>query len=373
MAVGITFLLLGCHTFTMKKPTRDMIEWNRIHARKSDKRRLDSKRKRRGRRRQASGVPSRKVKVEGSTRIEIKCPKDFSLETNPPGVIEVLERIRSHEGRQRNERLYINFREIEILTSSAALVLAAELDRYNESLINRSRRLKAIDVGRWNPKIRRHLAEMGFFELLSVSYPTNELDGSLDDSMIKYVKFRTGSKAQGEAIYDLVKDDLSPVIGRMPRDHYLYAAVTEAMTNVVHHAYAPNTPRPNWWLAASHDTSSHEVKVMIYDQGFGIPETLPRSFQEVLRKIVQSDHARMIVAAHDLSRTASKEPHRGHGLQRDARGYLEQVDCSGYYRVLSLKGEYVYERRPGGDIVETEKNHSRELAGTLIEWKLNLK
>lgn len=368
--------LSDAYTLRMKKLTRKMIEWNRIHARDSNRRRLASKRKALARRRESCGVSSRKVKVEGSkgsTRIEIKCPKIFSLELNNGGVIEVLERIRSHENRQRNERLYINFREIEDLSSSAALVLAAELDRFNEMPINRKNRLKAIDVKSWNPRIRRLLAEMGFFELLNVTQPIEETMNGFDHSNVRYVKFRTGSKADGEAIFKLVEEDLMPVIGVMPRGHYLYAAVTEAMTNVVHHAYPPSSHRPNWWLAASHEIESQKVKIMIYDQGVGIPKTLPRRFADVFQKFRSSDHAHIIRAAHDLSRTASQKHHRGHGLQRDARGYLEQLDCSGYYRVMSLRGEYVFERPPEGGTVENMENHSRSIGGTLIEWELTLK
>ena len=52
---------------------------------------------------------------------------------------------------------------------------------------------------------------------------------------------------------------------------------------------------------------------------------------------------------------------------------MEQVDRSGYYRVMSLKGEYVFEKRPDGDKVENVENHSRAIGGTLIEWELTLK
>ena len=242
----------------MKKPTRKAIKWNRIHARDSNRRRLASKRKVLARRKEFCGVSSPKVKLEGSTRIEIKCPQVFSLQSNPGGVIEVLEKIRSHENRQRNERLYINFREIRDLSASAALVLAAELDRFNAMPINRRNRLKAIDVKHWNPRIRRLLADMGFFELLNFTHPIKETMDSSDSSNVRYVKFRTGSKADGEAIFKLVEEDLKPVIGVMPRGQYLYAAVTEAMTNVVHHAYPPSSHRPNWWLAASHDVESQK-------------------------------------------------------------------------------------------------------------------
>ena len=309
--------------------------------------------------------------AEGRTRTDIKCPKDFSLESNFEGVVRVLEQIRTVSKRPK-QRMYIDFRDIENVSSSAALVLAAELDRCNKLKINRRTPLRAVDVDQWNSRVRRLLAGMGFFELLNVTTPLTNWDSKGTNATIQYVKFRTGTKAEGEAIYQLQTQNLEPVVGTLPRHSHLYAAVTEAMTNVVHHAYKSGTPRPNWWLSASYDTATSQVKIMIYDQGVGIPKTLPRLFGEQIRMILPNDHARMIMAAHQLKRSASGAPHRGHGLRRDVRGYLAELAYRGYYRVTSLKGEYLFERNPGGIDQDRVKNNPRALPGTLIEWELHL-
>ena len=112
---------------------------------------------------------------------------------------------------------------------------------------------------------------------------------------------------------------------------------------------------------------------MLYDQGVGIPETLPRKhFGEWLKGIPHKDHAQMVQAAHELSRTGTGMDHRGHGLQRDIRGYFDRVGCEGHYRVTSLRGRYVYERHPDGQTNEDAVNLPVPLKGTLIEWKLSL-
>jgi len=108
---------------------------------------------------------------------------------------------------------------------------------------------------------------------------------------------------------------------------------------------------------------------MIYDQGAGIPATLPRKFQNQIQMVLRDDHARMIKAAHELSRTRTGESHRGHGLQRDVRGYLRQLS-PGYYAVTSLRGKYAFERLPNGSERETLGSLSGSLRGTLIEWKI---
>lgn len=360
----------------MRKPSDRVRVWNRIHARCSNRRRLVSKKKLRSdRRRQSFRSVSTGHRVSyqptgpyGPYGLIIECPEVFCLEENFDGVVEVLHRIRSQSKRHRNERPYIDFRQIRRLTPSAALVLAAELHRWN--FRRPGKRLQTIDAEEWDAKIRRLLGDMGFSELLHVKLPVATEAGSEDET--RYVKFRSGRRANGEAFSRLRTEDLEPIVGAMPRRHHLYAAVTEAMTNVVQHAYPEGTQPPTcarWWLSASRNAATAQVSIMIYDQGVGIPVTLPRKFAEQVKAWARNDHARMIEAAHELMRTSTAEPHRGHGLERDIRGYLEVLDCPATYHVMSLKGEYVYERGGG----QTLKSHSKPLNGTLIEWKLTLR
>ena len=354
----------------MKKPTREVAEWHRIHSKHLTRRRFGSKK----RRARVHRRPRTKLHAGRITRAPIVCPEDFSLESNFDGVVDVLQQIRDQSARERNERPYIDFRDIRTLSPSGALVLAAELDRWNHHPLMLGRRLKADDVHDWDPRVRRLLADMGFFDLLEARHWRTEDDEEARMIGTKYVQFRTGTRADGEAIERLRSEDLEPVMGALPSKAYLYTAVTEAMINVAQHAYGENGHRPNWWLSASHERAASQVTIMIYDQGAGIPETLPRKLPErILRTLSVNDHAQMIRAAHDSARSATGQKHRGHGLEHDVRGYLERINCHGYYRVVSLAGEYICEKRPDGHKDHELKRHGRNLYGTLIEWKLTLK
>ena len=292
-------------------------------------------------------------------------------------VTKLLDQIRRQSNRQRNERVYIDFREIEEISAGAALVVAAELDRWNHMPHHRGRKLRAVDVDEWREHVRHRLEDMGFFDLLDVQVSNRNQD---DLSSTKYIRFRSGTQVEGKAIEDLRTLDLVPFFGdSVPKRRRLYAAVAEAMTNVVHHAYQNEARRirPNWWLSASHNVQAGEIRILLYDQGIGIPKTLPKEkFQERLQQILpnwlMSTDAEMIHAAHDLARTASGEKHRGHGLQRDVRGYVESVECMSAYRVTSLRGQYSWERGPDGQPHQSTHNFRRALPGTLIEWRLNL-
>ena len=197
----------------MKKPSRRMCEWNRIHARLSNKRRLASKLKLKAPRERRLGAQRPKQLVRGRrVTVEIKCPEDFSLETNFSGVVSTLRQIRDHGSRVRNQGIYIDFRQIRVLSPAAALVLAAELDRWS-NIMFRSR-LRAIDVHEWDPEVRSLLADMGFFDLLEVEDAA--LPGPPRDVDTRYVKFRRGRTAEGEAIDRLRSLDLEPAVGQLP-------------------------------------------------------------------------------------------------------------------------------------------------------------
>lgn len=347
----------------MRRPTAETKKWHRIHTRK--------KRRRERRARTATAVrePGGRVHIEGhrGSYHRIPCPEHLSFERDYEGVLKLIREIRERSKRRRNERTYIDFKPIRTVTPSGALVLAAELDRWN-SLPGPTRFRKA-DTDEWVPNVRRLLGQMGFFELLKLKVshvPDTASEGA------RYVKFRSGTKVDGEAVEDLRLLDLAPVVS-VPKAKLLFAAVTEAMTNVAHHAYGATHRGPKkWWLSAAHEAG--EVVILIYDQGAGIPKTLPLTLRERMRDLLPGDLAthdgKMIEVAHNLARSGTGESHRGRGLGRDVRRYIEEHDGPGTYRVISGRGEYTV---PAGEgVTGRVESRARPLQGTLIEWRLRL-
>ena len=323
----------GCR---MHKPTPKVRRWHQIRARNEFKRRHGSPANPPVRRR----PPTRGI---ANPPAYIRCPANLSLEENFDEVAKLLREIRSHGARDRNERIYIDFRPIENLTPSSALVLAAELDRWNH-LHSGQHKLEPVDLAQWHGPVRGLLRDMGFFELLNA--PGWGGDDGGDRSSARYVKLRRGGTVDGKAVEDLRELDLDPHIS-VPNRRLLFGAVTEAMANVKHHAYPEERGAIGpqfWWMSAAYDTRTGEVAILIYDQGEGIPATLPRRFGEWLRQTLPpewtKDHARLIEAAHELSRTETRQQNRGLGLEQNIRRYIERLECGGIYRVISGKGEY---------------------------------
>ena len=359
----------------MKKNSLSTRKWNQIH--------VDDLTRRKTRKKYRSAeqiVASRKqhprsYKGHRYTKV-ISCPEDFVLASNHDEVVKIIDEIRTSAERLRNEKVYIDFRNIKTLSPGAALVLVAELDCWNSSPSGGGRgRLVPIDLKDWDENIRCQLKDMGFFDLLRVkSNEVSNLEVGATSSV--YVRFRTGSRVEGQAIEDLRSVELDPYVS-VPNRHHLFAAVTEAMTNVVHHAYSDSqelSPRKHWWLSASRNVDMNEIRILIYDRGVSIPESLPRNWKEQLRQHFPStltdDDSKMIRAAHDLSRSASRLQFRGHGLERDIRKYVEKINCDATYRVVSRNGEYTYRTKSKKTGKENLRDFKRPLMGTLIEWRL---
>ena len=252
----------------MKKPTRKRREWNTRHAHGLFHRDRAHKQYLKVERQEGGSKRTKGPRIgKGRPTVSIKCPRIMALAENFEGVTRVLDEIRQQSNRDRNERVYIDFREIEDISAGAALAFAAELDRWNHVPHHRGRKLRAVDVDEWDEHVRQRLEDMGFFDLLDVQ--VSEKDRQ-DGSSTKYIRFRSGTQVEGKAIEDLRTLDLVPFFGEsVPKRRRLYAAVAEAMTNVVHHAYQDRTGtvRPNWWLSASHNVQAGEIRILLYDQG----------------------------------------------------------------------------------------------------------
>ncbi len=124
-------------------------------------------------------------------------------------------------------------------------------------------------------------------------------------------------------------------------------------------------------MAGSIDQDKREFMIMFYDQGVGIPVTVPRKHPIEHWGGLLSDlglvpnDANMIKAATLLGRSRTGEEHRGYGLQDVIN--IVKICEKGEVRILSGRGEYCYR----SDGSEVSRNHKRNLGGTLIQWHLS--
>ena len=280
---------------------------------------------------------------------------------------------------------YLDLRPLEKITPAAALLLVAELQRWN---ILHRRKMQSRDVDQWNPTVRSLLRQMGFFELLNAEVPPDEDDLSKG---IIFLPFHSGKDTDGAPIRKLrqmIEQRAGALQGRARR--LLFQGVSEAITNVVHHAYPKSRTREQraaqyYWMSASIDMATGAIIVMVLDHGVGIPRSFPRKapagmakrmFMLQIAKFLSArsmsrfdDDVGMIEAAIELGQTSTGFLNRGHGLTRDIKALPIQIGGTAKLRIVSNRGVYIYTHSGDGTENVRAENRRNSLDGTFIEWQ----
>lgn len=277
----------------------------------------------------------------------------------------------------RHKLTSVNFEKLEKISTSSALVLTAELSKWEDSI---GRKLKS-NVYSWNETVRKQLIELGFFNLFKKP-SANLLDFKVNNTHLRFVEYIKGKRGE-KSKTRILKDSLHKIINNEVVDRWTFldSGLGEAITNVTHHAYPEasrfNESDKNWYLTGSFNSTNNTLKIAFYDQGIGIPDSLPTSkiYEKVLEfarnvgNIEEKLHKTLLKAAVSVSRTRTDEVGRGEGL-RDLLTFIQQRK-NGYLSILSLKGLYKYTMSNG---IESEKTESFDnpIHGTLIIWSVKL-
>jgi hypothetical protein len=293
----------------------------------------------------------------------------------------------SDSTRRKTKPFYVDLRPLERISPAAALLFVSEFDRWKRL---HHHRLRARDSAEWNPDVKELLRQMGFFQLLNVT-DDDELPPSQVRRNTTFLQFTSGYAISGSSIRGL-RELIESAIGKQLKKEsrlLLFQAISEAITNVGHHAYgvkaAVNLKREPWWMSASIDYAASLVTVMVLDHGIGIPRTLPTKPLGDVRKEVFlrslrhffgvsslagfNDDARMIEAAIFLGRSRTNQRYRGHGLSRDVQYLVKEIEGSAKLRIHSNCGQYVFEKSGSGNETTTLKNRKESLGGTFVEWQ----
>ena len=306
-------------------------------------------------------------------RRPIVLPKIFSYSENFEQTQSIINEIIEH-GLNKRTPLEIRFDHIESLEPAAALALAAEIYRCRKLRVFRRGEFV---TGNYPPSQNVHaqLSELGFFSLLRISDQLPSEIGALTSQRPIFLRFVTSNRVEPAgadrfvSIIETYVLDLDLVArGR------LVGAIKEAMGNVDEHAYKKasivQTMSKRWYMSARVDLHNHEVLIILYDQGVGIPGTIDPSLLETIRATIalQADatlHVSdgfTIKLATELWRTGTGQQGRGRGF-RDMKRFVDMC-ADGELRVLSNRGRYSYVS--GG---EESGNHLESLGGTLIQWR----
>jgi hypothetical protein len=219
-----------------------------------------------------------------------------------------------------------------------------------------------------NPKVSQVLEQIGVFEFLGVPAGATPAD----DDVVNW-RFAHSNRVEGEKYEDVLAEYDGEIAPQLRES--LFAGITEAMTNVVNHAY--DIPREDgcqevksreWWMFSQ--AKDGALTVVICDLGAGIPRTLPLKRPTLWNKLIRfgrsSDSQAIDYAVQDsISRT--KLDYRGKGLGQIVRAVA--ADPEGIMAIHSNRGAVVHRH---GRAPHREE-YAQSILGTLIYWKLPLR
>lgn len=276
---------------------------------------------------------------------------------------------------------FINLQNTASISAPAALVLAAEIERC------RSHAPGSINgVDPRDSVARKLLYEVGFHNHLNFRAPNpSEIEGSANK--LKYIQMVSGKLNAPhlvERIQEIIVDTTSdtPTDKQRLRD-VVSRVVGEAMLNVNQHAYSvdqegylPRSKNSDWWLAGYRSRNSSEVGVIFFDQGIGIPRTMPANWSTVILESLiggfsnlasEERDAKLIEAAMEIGGTRMSGL-GGRGLGLNDLKMLAHIADNGELSILSRHGTYIYSHVDGEE-VEYAESFKSDLRGTLIIWR----
>lgn len=265
----------------------------------------------------------------------------------------------------RKRPVMLAFDRTEKVFSEGMLLLVAEIRRllrYSEGQAD----IKCTVPS--NDKVAQVLKQVGLLDLLGV-----ECTVQPRDSDVIMWRHAYGSGAQGSLFDDVLSDydgEITPVLTSA-----LYRGVSEAMTNVVNHAYSSARADglgyqgngKEWWMFSAEQNG--KLSLVFCDLGAGISGTLPVSRPDVWKRILRRDSrddGRIIKYAVADSVSRTKKGHRGKGLGQIARVIESIPDAS----VVIYSNKGAYRRTADGAVRVMEFDGS--ILGTLINWQIPL-
>ncbi|HEY5910058.1 MAG TPA: hypothetical protein VJA21_05580 [Verrucomicrobiae bacterium] len=312
------------------------------------------------------------VRVTSDRKLVLDLPERLNFDADYEATASHFQMLR-HAVRGSGKVSELRFNDIKYISPSAALVLASEVDRWNQ---REARQLRA-DIESWDKNIERLLCQMGYFELLGIPCPA-DIGKPARVTFLRFKRGTVGAKDLGKLAQQL-RVEIEALLGFPIKKHFLFEGLSEAITNVSQHAY-PDTEGyclKQWWLSASYDSGAGELCVMFYDQGAGIPGTLPKwkLFERVKDMFGTWGDSQKIEAAMEVGRSSSRLKERGKGLQNllefaraHREGRLSIYSSRGMYRMTSKRnGEET------GPLTTTQRqDFENSVGGTLIEWSVKL-
>lgn len=262
------------------------------------------------------------------------------------------------------DSINLDFSNTTHIDAATMLTLLAQVDYYQKI---KNKKL-AITQPKDN-KIRQVFCQIGFDDFFSTSTYT----GEINHPEVKYWRHLKGNLLDlteaGEIIEEIAsQNSFSNLVASQ-----MYRVLSEAVSNVVMHAYSHarfRSQERSWWSFMG--VKDDYFNLVVCDLGIGIPLSLRtaarhKKWRRLLDARFKSDHW-LISTSFRQGRSSSELPHRGHGM-KELKG-LVNTTMRGDLIVFSGKGYYHYQIAEGKKEERRKGALAQKVQGTIVAWRL---
>lgn len=304
----------------------------------------------------------------------VSAPPVLNFRNDMVGLTAFLTKFRRSVLR-KDRRVYLDLSSCRSIDIVACMLLTAEIQRCDGLVPNFIHGCdplgaQALDI----------LRQFGFHEQLGI----RSMGPHPNSGWTATIRSGAGANQIAEKMAE-VADLAFRAWGDQAYTDQIHAALNEAMTNVIMHAYPeshcagePCLPGM-WWAAGVVNTQMNEAWFFALDQGVGLPRTAIRTYEGLLERwgidpANAIDHL-VIAAAIKEARTQTGLEQHGKGLNAMIR-LIDEKSIGGSVLIASRGGEHMIVKNPDKDDprlrrVEFGRQLLSELPGTLIAWKVN--
>ncbi|AYA68560.1 hypothetical protein CDG62_09510 [Acinetobacter sp. WCHA55] len=288
-------------------------------------------------------------KKKGNPKYHLGMPQKLSLFNSQyrDNVLRNIEKMRMKYS--SGQSCYIDFYKVDTLMPDGTIHFLHQLAKL--STLNIKGRTSQ------SPIVKSMLSKLGVHGRMGL--PSFEFKHKVVDRWY----YLMGESADFGEEFVEIQDALHEVLNDADEEFIVSTAISEAVSNVVHHGYDKSTHYKKWLLFVG--ISDKRCDIIISDLGRTIPKTAPKSLGEKIKDSLQikwseKSDADRIELATTWRKSSTNDSHRGKGFDNIIQ--VKDVRSDTYIHVLSRNGAWSSE--------QGKKSYAEPVNGTIVYWSI---
>lgn len=219
------------------------------------------------------------------------------------------------------------------------------------------------------PIVKAMLSKLGIHQQLGLP------DFNKSHHLVDKWYFCWGDAVVFDKDYDKIENVLIDNFGQDSEAYWVINnAISEAVANVINHAYKPNDVYKKWLLFFCIDKKDNCCTIVVSDLGETIPKTIPKTILDQLKNNIANlnlsimKDADLIELATQYRKSQTKAPYRGKGFD-DMQMVCNTIEGA-TMSVFSRQGYFLH-KQTQSELIAKE-NFLEPLQGTIIAWSIPL-